>query len=145
VVPATSARRLPSSIFVPHALHRRARRVLVLSHMRERPGWYVESRRFDTMPSRPSRQACSKTVEPSVASMCSTSWMPVARPAQQARQRRRACHQRVAAQVHAVELPISQRGRRLRCTRCGAAGLNISMIEPDPGQPVQRIRRKAAR
>ena len=44
-----------------------------------------------------------------------------------------------------AEVPISQRGRRLRCTRCGAAGLNISMIEPDPGQPAQRTRRKAAR
>jgi hypothetical protein len=44
-----------------------------------------------------------------------------------------------------AELPISRRGRRLRCTRCGAAELNISMIEPDPGQPAQRTRRKAAR
>jgi hypothetical protein len=44
-----------------------------------------------------------------------------------------------------AELPISQRGRRLRCTQCGAAGLNISMIEPDPGQPAERTRRKAAR
>ncbi len=43
-----------------------------------------------------------------------------------------------------AELPISQRGRRLRCTHCGAAGLNISRIEPDPGQP-QGTRRKAAR
>jgi|SRR5579871_2947514 len=44
-----------------------------------------------------------------------------------------------------VEVPISRRGRRLRCTQCGAAGLNISMIEPDPGQPAQATRRKAAR
>jgi hypothetical protein len=43
-----------------------------------------------------------------------------------------------------VELPTSRRGRRLRCTRCGAVGLNISVIEPDPGQP-ERTRRKAAR
>jgi len=43
-----------------------------------------------------------------------------------------------------VEVPISRRGRRLRCTRCGAAGLNISVIEADPGQP-ERTRRKAAR
>ncbi len=43
-----------------------------------------------------------------------------------------------------VEIPISRRGRRLRCTQCGAAGLNISVIEPDPGQP-ERTRRKAAR
>jgi hypothetical protein len=43
-----------------------------------------------------------------------------------------------------AELPISRRGRRLRCTRCGAAGLNISVIEPDPGQP-ERTRRKVVR
>jgi len=43
-----------------------------------------------------------------------------------------------------VEVPISRRGRRLRCARCGAAGLNISVIEPDPGQP-ERTRRNAAR
>ncbi len=44
-----------------------------------------------------------------------------------------------------AELPISQRGRRLRCTQCGSAGLNISMIEPDPGQPAQGTRRKSPR
>jgi hypothetical protein len=44
-----------------------------------------------------------------------------------------------------AELPISRRGARPRCTRCGAAGLNISMVEPDPGQPAQRTRHKAAR
>ncbi len=43
-----------------------------------------------------------------------------------------------------VEVPISGRGRRLRCSRCGAAGLNISVIEPDPGPP-ERTPRKAAR
>jgi hypothetical protein len=32
---------------------------LILSHMRLRPGQYTESRRFDTMPSSPSLQACS--------------------------------------------------------------------------------------
>lgn len=43
-----------------------------------------------------------------------------------------------------AELPITRRGGRLRCRRCGAAGLNISMIEPDPGEQVRTIR-KAAR
>src|SRR5689334_22597416 len=41
-----------------------------------------------------------------------------------------------------AELPVSRRGRRLRCTRCGAPGLNISVIEPDPGQR-ERTKRKA--
>jgi hypothetical protein len=43
-----------------------------------------------------------------------------------------------------AELPISQRGRRLRCTRCGAVGLNVSAIEPDPGQPERSARRNRA-
>ena len=43
-----------------------------------------------------------------------------------------------------VEVPISRRGRRLRCSRCGAAGLNISVIAPDTGER-ERTRRKASR
>src|SRR6516164_5432562 len=47
----------------------------ILSQSGERPERYIESFRFDTMPSRPSLQAWAKTVGPS-PSMCSLNRMP---------------------------------------------------------------------
>ena len=29
------------------------------------------------------------------------------------------------------------RGRRLRCSRCGGVGLNVTTIRPDPGNPMR--------
>ena len=45
---------------------------LTLSHVRQRPCRYGASRRFDTMPSNPNRQACANTTLPG-ASTCSVS------------------------------------------------------------------------
>src|SRR5262245_12034765 len=47
----------------------------ILSQSGERPERYIESFRFDTIPSSPILQAWAKTVGPS-PSICSLNWMP---------------------------------------------------------------------